>query len=138
MKATTLSLFTLLLAAMLLNACTAQRRFSSRLKGEWRIARFEEQSHTGSSSVLENAGTISFGKRGEGYQTFTSALTLGGAPAAGSFTWQHTAQTVSIKGVADAYFKVWMVMESKRNRQHWRSTDSFGNVQVLDLERKRE
>jgi len=128
--------FLIIVLAVALTSCTAAGRLSTRITAEWDIEKYETRNAGGSSTVVENAGTITFRGNGRGTQSFTTAIAHGGQGADSEFRWENTAQTVSIKSPDAQYPKVWIVVESGRNRQEWYSTDSQGNVQIMHLRKR--
>ncbi len=117
-------------------ACSPQSRLSSRLTAEWNVVKFESRSPDGSSSTIENAGTLIFRSGGQGTQSFTSAIAFAGEEVANEFEWKNTERTLSIKAKDAEVPKVWIVVKSQRTKQEWYSTDSSGNVQVMHIEKK--
>ncbi len=127
---------TLIILALALASCSAQSRLSSRISAEWDIEKFESRTVTGSSTVVENAGTITFRSNGRGMQSFTSAIAHGGLATDSEFRWENTSKTVSVKSPDAQYPKVWIVVSSGRSKQEWYSTDSQGNVQIMHLRKR--
>ncbi len=127
--------FTMLLVLV---SCSSQRQMASRLEGEWVIDSYKTMMNNGSNTTLENAGTIVFHSNGRGSQTFTNAIAQIDAENTGDFQWENESGIVFITGDNANYRKAWIVMNSSRNSQHWRSTDDRGNVQIMLLERKQE
>jgi hypothetical protein len=124
------------LVALFLASCSAQSRLASRIGGEWEIEKYENRTAGGSTSSIENAGTIIFNSNGRGTQAFTTAIAHGGQSSGSDFRWTNTVNTVSITSQESQYPKVWIIVESGRNKQRWFSTDSEGNVQVMNLKKK--
>jgi hypothetical protein len=122
--------------ALFFVACSAQSRLASRISGEWEIVKYENRSAGGSTSSVENAGTISFNNNGRGNQVFTTSIAHAGQTSGSEFRWTNTANTVSITSEEAQFPKVWIIVESGRNKQGWFSTDSEGNVQVMNLKKK--
>ncbi|MBW6478931.1 MAG: hypothetical protein K0B37_05830 [Bacteroidales bacterium] len=127
---------TLIILAFALASCTAQGRFASRISAEWDIEKYESRTVSGSSTVVENAGTITFRSNGRGIQSFTTAVAHGGQAADSEFRWENTEKTVSIMSPDAQFPKVWIVVESGRSKQEWYSTDGQGNVQIMHLRKK--
>jgi hypothetical protein len=127
---------TLIILAFALASCSAQGRLASRISAEWDIEKFESRTTNGSSTVVENAGTITFRSNGRGMQSFTSAIAHGGLATDSEFRWENTANTVSIKSPDAQYPKVWIIVSSGRSKQEWYSTDSQGNVQIMHLRKR--
>ncbi|MFO7978322.1 MAG: hypothetical protein R6U64_06645 [Bacteroidales bacterium] len=123
---------------LVLVSCSSQRQMASRLEGEWVIDSYKTMMNNGSTTTLENAGTIIFRPNGRGSQTFTNAIAQMDAENTGDFRWENESGVVFITGDNADYRKAWIVIDSSRNSQHWRSTDSRGNVQIMQLERKEE
>lgn len=124
------------LAIVMLASCSSQQMLSSQLKTEWNIEKFESRDADGGTTTIENAGSIIFRNDEEGIQSFNSAIIHGGAAAEQEFTWENTANTVTIKSKEVEAPKVWIVVNSKRTEQEWYSTDSQGNVQVMHLKKE--
>jgi hypothetical protein len=122
--------------AILFASCTAQSRLATRISAEWEIEKYENRTAGGSISSIENAGTIIFNNNGRGTQAFTTAIAHGGQSSGSDFRWTNTANTVSITSQEAQFPKVWIIVESGRSKQKWFSTDSEGNVQVMDLKKK--
>ncbi|MEE4177947.1 MAG: hypothetical protein V2I46_10590 [Bacteroides sp.] len=128
----------LFVVALGMISCSAQRQLASRLTGEWLIEEYEVSMANGSETRMENAGTILFMSSGRGQQTFTSAISQIDASNTGDFRWDNNANVVFIWGQDAQYRKAWIIVESSRSKQLWRSTDSEGNVQTMVLTRKKE
>jgi len=122
--------------ALFFASCTAQSRLATRISAEWEIEKYENRTAGGSISSIENAGTITFNNNGRGTQSFTTAIAHGGHSSGSDFRWTNTANTVSITSQEAQFPKVWIIVESGRSKQKWYSTDSEGNVQVMDLKKK--
>lgn len=123
---------------IVMGSCSIQQQLSGRIEGEWSIETYKTMLNNGSNTTLENAGTIIFRPNGRGSQTFTSSISQMDAENSGDFQWETDADIVFIMGDNAVRRKAWIVVESSRNSQHWRSTDSQGNVQIMHLERKEE
>ena len=126
----------ILAVAVIMASCTAQSRLSSRLSGEWAIEKYESRTADGSTSSIENAGSITINSNGRGTQSFTTAIAHGGVSSSDEFRWENTAHTISIKGEDAEYPKVWIIVDSGRNSQQWFSTNDEGNVQMMQLKKK--
>ena len=128
----------LLLLTLGMISCSAQRQLASRLSGEWIIEEYEVSLANGSETRMENAGTIVSLYSGRCQQTVTSAITLIDAANTGDFRWENNANVVFIWGRDAQYRKAWIIVESSRSKQLWRSTDTEGNVQTMILSKKKE
>ncbi|MBW6499509.1 MAG: hypothetical protein K0B09_14060 [Bacteroidales bacterium] len=128
----------LLVATLAMVSCTAARQLASRIEGEWVIEEYEVLFANGSETKMENAGTIIFYRNGRGQQTFTSAITQLDASNTGDFRWDNTGEVIFIWGQGAQFRKAWIVVDSTRNKQVWRSTDNEGNVQAMTLRKKKD
>lgn len=128
----------LLVTTFVMVSCSAARQLASRIEGEWEIEKYEVLLANGNETKMENAGTIIFYRNGRGQQTFTSAITQLVATNTGDFRWDNTGDVVFIWGQGALYRKAWIVVDSSRNKQVWRSTDSEGNVQAMTLKKKKD
>lgn len=127
---------TMIVLALALASCSAQNRLASRISAEWDIEKYEVRTTNGSSTSIENAGSIIFHSNGRGTQTFTTAVAHSGQVSDSEFRWENTEATVSIKSRDAQYPKVWIVVDSGSSKQKWYSTDDQGNVQVMHLKKK--
>lgn len=132
------SIIALIFSTLLLFSCSAQRQLASRITGEWLIEEYSVLLSNGRETKMENAGSIIFNRNGRGQQTFTSAITQIDATNTGDFRWDNTADVVFIWGSGAQFRKAWIIVNSSRNRQLWRSTDAEGNVQTMKLARKKD
>ncbi len=128
----------LLIATLAMVSCSAARQMASRIEGEWVIEEYEVLLANGNETKMENAGTIIFYRNGRGQQTFTSAITQLDATNTGDFRWDNTGEVIFIWGQGAQFRKAWIVVESSRNKQVWRSTDTEGNVQAMTLRKKKD
>ena len=122
--------------ALALVSCSAQSKFASKITAEWDIEKYEVRTTNGSSTSIENAGSITFRSNGRGTQTFTTAVAHEGQVSDSEFRWENTEATVSIKTQDAQYPKVWIVVHSGSTKQRWYSSDEQGNVQVMHLKKK--
>lgn len=134
----TISRIVLIFSAILMFSCSAQRQLASRLEGEWLIEEYNILLATGHETKTENAGSIVFYRNGRGQQTFTSAAVRSVATTTGEIRWDNTASLVFIWPAGSHFRKAWIIVNSSRNRQLWRSTDSEGHVQSMSLIRRKE
>lgn len=132
--------FTLLLImiiTLVFTSCSLQQRVATNITTDWNIARFENRIADGRNIIMENAGSITFTRDGTGIQNLTTNLGNAGSFAPGtSFRWENTTNTVTIRYSEFEPRKAWIIVENRRSRQLWYSTDSEGNVQVLELRRR--
>lgn len=133
----TTSRIILLVATLVMVSCSAARQLASRIEGEWVIEKYEVLLANGNETKMENAGTIIFYRNGRGQQTFTSAITQLDATNTGDFRWDNTGEVIFIWGQGAQFRKAWIVVESSRNKQVWRSTDTEGNVQAMTLRKQK-
>ncbi len=131
-----MKLWIIVVAALFLTFCSLQGRLESKLTNEWRIERFEQREAGEETVVIENAGTITLSSGGRGSQSFTTAIVHAGSSAASDFTWKNSERAVTIKTEDAEYPKVWIVVEPGRTKQLWYSTDSKGNLQIMELKKK--
>lgn len=128
----------IIFAALGLISCSAQRQVASRITGEWTIEEYVVLLVNGTETKMENAGTITFLRTGRGQQSFSTAITHIDATTSGEFRWDNTAHVVFIWAAGVPYRKAWIIVSSSRNKQVWRSTDSEGNVQSMELKRRKD
>lgn len=134
----TFSRLLLVITSLTMISCSAQRQVASRITGDWTIEEYIVLLANGTETKMENAGTITFLRNGRGQQTFSTAITHIDATSNGEFRWDNTAHVVFIWGTAVQYRKAWIIVNSSRSKQVWRSTDSEGNVQSMHLKRRKD
>lgn len=127
-------LFTILIIGFLLSGCSLERKIA----GTWNITEYSENGVDGSSSNAVNAGTIEFNRNGTGTNDFEYRIFGDRQKDKRSFTYNVGEDYVTIKPEQNAdsiAAKSWIIIESKRSKQLWKSTDGEGNVQTIMLKK---
>jgi hypothetical protein len=122
----------------LLSACSAEKKLTKRLVGEWNVAKYSEQFHvTGASEVtLTNIGKLHLNKDGTGDKQVNFSIMSRTVADTLDFSWRNTADKVTLIGSDESLFtKTWLIMSNKKNEQVWSSTDDTGNSQKMELKR---
>jgi hypothetical protein len=128
----------LMVSFFLFSSCSAEKKLTKRLIGEWNVAKYSEQFHaTGASEVtLTNIGTLTLKKNGTGDKQINFSIMSRVVSDTLNFNWKNTEDKVTLVGNGESLFaKTWLVMSSKKNAQVWRSTDDEGNSQKMELKR---
>lgn len=127
-------LFTILSCCLIITSCSLERKIT----GTWNIAEYSQIEVNGSSSNAVNAGSIEFNSNGTGVNDLDYKIFGNRLQDKRNFTYDVGDNYVTIKPVQDAdsiAAKSWIVMESKRSKQLWKSTDGEGNVQTIVLKK---
>ncbi len=129
-----LSNYALLFSSFLfIISCTLERN----IIGTWKIESYSEESGDGSNANAKNIGTINLEKNGTGSNDLSYRILGNERTEETDFTYNVTDENITIKtdGESDLA-KSWIIIESKRNFQKWKSTDGKGNVQTLILKKE--
>ncbi|PTB97871.1 hypothetical protein C9994_00655 [Marivirga lumbricoides] len=127
-------LFTTLFAFLFLSSCSLERKIT----GTWNITEYSENGVDGSSSSAVNAGKIEFNKNGTGANDLEYKIFGNGQKDKRSFTYYVGDDYITIKPAQNGdsiATKSWIIIESKRSKQLWKSTDGEGNVQTIVLKK---
>lgn len=107
---------------------------SPRLTGTWNIARYENKQPGQQALSMENIGTITFRKNGDGEKNINYSIFGKSTTDNSRFGWYSTGPYVGIESPGSDLSKTWIIITNKRREQKWKSTDG-GNVQILELKR---
>lgn len=108
-----------------------------RLVGTWEVERYESKAHGQPTASLRHAGTLRFHRDYTGEKDLQ--YTLLGNPTRDRipFRWEASPHKVTLHSQeASEFSKVWIVVEDRKKRQVWKSTDGSNRVQVLELRKK--
>lgn len=106
---------------------------SDKIIGAWNIASYEEGTPDSKGVVLTNIGTITFDKNGSGTKDISYSIM--GIPMEDKFPfeWKLENNVVTIEGEESELSKTWIIVESKRKSQSWKSTDGGNELHKLQL-----
>lgn len=106
---------------------------SHKLVGTWNVDKYETVSLDQQGISLSNIGTITFKGNQTGEKNIKyKVLGIHRNDNLG-FDWAANENYVSIKNGGAEFSKTWIILESKRNIQRWKSTDGNNQVQILHL-----
>ena len=129
MMKTRQALVLILVSGLLVVSC------APRLVGTWTVARYENIMPGSEAVMLSNIGTMTFRKNHEGSQDLRYQLFGTPRQIISDFDWHQGERYVSIKGSDSDFAKTWIVVEDKKKKQVWKSTDNSGRIQTLELSR---
>lgn len=115
----------------MLASCSAQKKLHNRLVGRWNVSNYQD-SYQGSRSNLDNAGSVEFTDDNRGVKDISFRAMQNYRDNA-PFSWDNTANTVTIHGDQSEFAKAWIVTTNKKKKQVWKSTNGRGGVQELTL-----
>jgi hypothetical protein len=130
-KIKSLSIYTLLLFSLLFTvSCSVEKQ----IMGTWQIESYSEESGNGSNANAKNIGTINLDKDGTGSNDLSYRILGSERNEKTDFTYEVSNENITIKTADESELaKSWIIIESKRKSQKWKSTDGKGNVQTLIL-----
>jgi hypothetical protein len=108
---------------------------AQRLTGVWNVTRYESQTPGQTSVVLQNIGTFTFLKKGEGEKNISYSVLGVTKEDKQPFTWSLRENEITLSGSSSEFAKTWIVVVNKKKFQQWKSTDGANQVQVLELTR---
>lgn len=108
---------------------------SPKLTGTWNIARYETTEPGQQAVSLNNIGTITFRKNGEGEKNISYTIFGRQKTDNSKFGWHATGPYVGIESPNSEFSKTWIITTNKRKEQKWKSTDGANRVQVLELKK---
>ena len=118
-------------ALLMLASCSAQKKLHNRLVGRWNVSNYQD-SQQGSKSNLDNAGSVEFNDDNRGSKDI-SFRAMQSYRDNSPFSWDNTANTVTIHGDQSEFAKAWIVTTNKKKKQVWKSTNGRGGVQEVTL-----
>lgn len=124
-----------LLAITLIPACSAEKKFANRLRGQWQIARYDVNDARIAAQAFTNLGTITFHKNHTGEVDMKNIFTQNRKAGASRIEWSNTENSVTIRGEEPELAKAWIVVTNKKKTQLWKSTDGFNRIQEIELKR---
>lgn len=118
----------LLLLSAILASC------SPRVVGVWNIEKYEEGAPGEKAMTLSNIGTITFNRDGSGDKDVRYRMMGLDFSDQQPFTWRQDDKTITIDSEGESEFaKTWIIMESKRKVQRWKSTDGSRELHRIEL-----
>lgn len=131
MKSKILSFTLLVLVTIFMVSC------SHRLAGTWNVDRYETINPNEQGVSVFNIGTFVFNSNGTGEKNLK--YTILGITRDDSFpfkwSWEKD-KYVTIESEGSDFSKTWIIIESKKKSQKWKSTDGSNTIQVLELSKK--
>jgi hypothetical protein len=131
MKSKILFISVMALAAIITVSC------SHRLTGTWNVDRYETINPAEQGVSVFNIGTFVFNNNGTGEKNLK--YTILGITRDDSFpfkwTWEKD-KYVTIESEGSDFSKTWIISESKKKSQKWKSTDGSNTIQVLEFSKR--
>lgn len=111
-----------------------------KIVGTWNIDRYEVNNQKGQDITARNAGEITIRKNGTGEKNIQYNVFRNEIIDSESFKWKLQDNYLTITGDKkndDSQFnKTWIIVNNKRKKQLWKSTDGSDVVQVLELSKE--
>jgi len=134
MKNTISGLLVAITMISMLSACaSASKQFSRRLEGNWEIVQYKTEIQQLQRTAFPPYRNITFMKRGRGRVSANNEYTTEKGGQGFDFEWTCTDNTVTMRGFDTDFARSWIVVENKKTRQVWKSTDGANGVQTLEL-----
>lgn len=121
----------LLISVVTLNSC------APKVSGAWSISRYETKDNNNQSVSFTNIGTINVDKNGSGYKNISYFLLGTNITDNEPFTWSlnQDKDVMTINSYGSQFSKAWIMLQSSKSHQLWKSTDGGIGVQTLELEK---
>lgn len=126
--------FILIGAALMLVSCSAQKKFHKRLVGRWEVSNYQN-TYQGSATNLNNAGNVEFFNENRGVKDI-SFRAMQNYRDNSPFSWDNTANTVTVHSDQSEFAKAWIVTTNKKKKQVWKSTNGTGGIQQITLSKR--
>lgn len=121
------------LTFLIMASCSIERN----IMGAWQIESYSEASQDGSTANAKNIGKIIFDKNGSGSNDLNYRILGNERTEKTEFTYQVNDENITINTEGESELaKSWIIIDSKRSIQKWKSTDGKGNVQTLILKKE--
>lgn len=108
---------------------------SHRLVGTWNVQRYERSTPGQEGMNVNNIGTITFKRNGEGIKNLDYSLLGVSKRDVKPFEWSVTDSYITISGDDSDLSKTWIFIENKNKFQKWQATDGANKVQTLELKK---
>lgn len=108
---------------------------SPRLVGTWKVQKYENITPGQTSVSLTNIGTMKFNKNNTGSQDLKYQMFGTPKNIVTNFDWSQGAGYINLKSSDTDFAKSWLIIEDKKNKQVWKSTDNTGRIQTMELVR---
>ncbi len=110
---------------------------SPQLAGTWNVQRYETVTPGQQAVSLNNIGTLRFRNNGNGEKNLNYTVLGISQNDQTPFKWTTKDKNyVSIVSDGSDFSKTWIVTESKRKYQKWKSTDGSNNIQIIELKKQ--
>jgi hypothetical protein len=120
-----------ILIAMMLFSCTQKLK----LAGTWNISRYEITETNNRSVSVNNIGTITFRKNGEGKNNISYTVEGKNKTDHSEFGWYATGPYIGIENPHSEFSQTWVVVMNKKKEQKWKSTDAANRTLILELKK---
>lgn len=117
----------IIILTLLLTSC------SHKLVGEWNVIKYQTTKPGETDVILSNIGTMKFKSNNEGEKNLDYTVLSLTKKDIVPFTWEANEKYVTITSKNSDFAKTWIILESERNSQIWKSTNGENEVQTLEL-----
>ncbi|MCC6279053.1 MAG: hypothetical protein IT262_00530 [Saprospiraceae bacterium] len=136
MKNTIFRLTFAALTIFMLGSCaSATKQFSNRLQGQWEIVQYKTEIQQLQRTAFPPYRSITFMKKGRGRVSANNEYSAEKGGQGFDFEWSCTENTVTMRGFDTDFARSWIVVENKKSKQVWKSTDGANGVQTLELKK---
>jgi hypothetical protein len=108
---------------------------SPKVVGTWTIANYEETTPGQKGMSFQNIGTITFNNDGTGEKDISYSIMGMDMSDKSPFNWKQHDNILVIDGDESELAKTWIMIESKRKSQSWKSTDGASEIHKLRLKK---
>jgi hypothetical protein len=121
-----------LLLAVALSSC------SPNIAGKWSVARYEKKSSDQKGFSLNNIGTMTFERSGNGIKDIRYELFEVNHADEIPFRWNSFEDYLTIDSKNSDFNKTWIITKKTRNLLELKATDGGNQIQVIELKKLKE
>ena len=108
---------------------------SNHLVGTWNIQKYSTTKTGQASVLLNNIGTITFYKDGNGEKNLNYILSGEVKKDSLPFKWAITDKYIRIDSKGSDFAKTWVLTDNKKKFQKWETTDGSDLLEILELKK---
>lgn len=128
------SFYAIAIALSVISFSSCNKNLDDVLLGTWNVSEIKNEPSSGSTTTVQDAGTITFSSGGTGSYNITYPV-IGNS--SGSFTWSATDnnKTVAINAGFSVVTGQYTVLTNKKKEQVWQQTNSSGDKYTYTLKK---
>jgi hypothetical protein len=124
--------FGILLIAIAMSSC------STSIAGKWSVAKYEKKSSDQTGFSLNNIGTMTFDRSGNGVKDISYELFNMAREDKIPFRWKTFDDYLTIDSKDSDFNKTWIITKSSGKILELKATDGGNQIQVIELRKTKE